>query len=155
MGALRDTRHGTKNFSQLGVRLINYYPGKHLPAEALVRFQPDGGILVASGTHELGTGMYTIMAHLAADALGVSPDLIDVELGDTTLPQVPISAGSMSASVTPAVELAAAKARLALFSSAIADDRSPLRRARADQLEFKDGRIFFKASPGRGEHSQP
>ena len=129
------------------------YPAKRLPAGALVRFQADGRILLASGTHELGTGMYTIMAQVAADALGVPPETIDVKLGDTTLPQAPISAGSMSAaSVTPAIELAAAKARLALFSRAVADPRSPFRGARADELEFKNGRIFLKASPSRGEH---
>jgi xanthine dehydrogenase YagR molybdenum-binding subunit len=129
------------------------YPAKRLPAGALVRFQPNGRITVASGTHELGTGMYTILAQVAADSLAISPDLIDAELGDTVLPQAPISAGSMSvASVTPAVQLAAAKARLNLFSMAIEDARSPVHGARADDLDFKEGKIFLKQSPAVAEH---
>jgi xanthine dehydrogenase YagR molybdenum-binding subunit len=48
------------------------YPAKRLPASALVRFQPDGRILVAVGTHELGTGMYIVLVQVAADTLGVS-----------------------------------------------------------------------------------
>ena len=129
------------------------YPAKRLPATALVRFQPDGRITSASGTHELGTGMYTILAQVAADSLGVSPDVVDAQLGDTVLPQAPISAGSMSvASVTPAVQLAAAKARLQLLSTAIEDARSPVHGARADDLDFKEGKIFLKQSPAVAEH---
>ena len=86
------------------------YPANRRPAGALVRLKPDGRVLVASGTHELGTGMYTVLTQVAADALGIAPDHVDAELGDTTLPQAPISAGSMStASVTPAVQAAAAE----------------------------------------------
>ncbi len=129
------------------------YPAKRLPAGALVRFQPNGRILVASGTHELGTGMYTVLAQVAAESLGLSPDLIDAQLGDTVLPQAPISAGSMSvASVTPAVQLAAGKARLKLLSMATEDARSPVHGARVDELDFKDGRIFLKRSPAVSEH---
>ena len=79
------------------------YPANRRPASALVRMKPDGRVLVASGTHELGTGTYTVLAQVAADALDVTPDLVDVEIGDTILPEAPISAGSMtSASVTTA-----------------------------------------------------
>ena len=65
------------------------------------------------------------------------------QLGDTVLPQAPISAGSMSvASVTPAVQLATGKARLKLLSTATEDARSPVHGARVDELDFKDGRFF-------------
>jgi xanthine dehydrogenase YagR molybdenum-binding subunit len=70
--------------------------------------QPNGRVLVASGTQEIGTGNYTIMTEVAAAVLGIAPSLVDARLGDTSLPEAPISAGSMStASVTPAVKAAA------------------------------------------------
>src|SRR5262249_53976241 len=98
------------------------YPAKRLPASASVRLQPNGRVLVASGTHELGTGMYTILVQVAADALGIAPDRIDAVLGDTTLPEAPISAGSMSvASVTPAVQAAAEQVRMKLCIVATRD----------------------------------
>jgi xanthine dehydrogenase YagR molybdenum-binding subunit len=129
------------------------YPAKRLPAAALVRFRPNGRVLVASGTHELGTGMYTILTQVAADSLGMSPDLIDAQLGDTVLPQAPISAGSMSvASVTPAVQFAAAKARLKLLAMAVKDVQSPVYGARVDEVDFKDGNIFRNQSPAVSEH---
>lgn len=128
------------------------YPGNRAPAAALVRFQPDGRVLVASGTQDLGTGTYTIMAQVAADGLNISPSLIDVKLGDTTLPKAPVSGGSMSAaSVTPAVKAAAMQARLKLLTLAASDSQSPVHGATAEELDFKDGKIFRKSSPENSE----
>src|SRR4029077_18148960 len=84
------------------------YPATRRPASVLVRMNPDGRVLVATGTHELGGGTYTILAKMVAETLALPPDLIDVRIGATTLPEAPISAGSMTtASVMPAVQAAA------------------------------------------------
>jgi xanthine dehydrogenase YagR molybdenum-binding subunit len=84
------------------------YPAKRMPASALARLTTDGGIVVQAATHELGTGTYTSMSQVAADALGVPVERIQFELGDTDYPENPISAGSMTASSTgPAVHAAA------------------------------------------------
>jgi xanthine dehydrogenase YagR molybdenum-binding subunit len=84
------------------------YPAKRLPASALARLMPDGTIVVEAATHELGTGTYTSMSQLAADALGLPIERIRFDLGDTSLPENPISAGSMTAASTgPAVHAAA------------------------------------------------
>jgi xanthine dehydrogenase YagR molybdenum-binding subunit len=84
------------------------YPARRLPASALARLTADGAIVVQAATHELGTGTYTSMTQIAADALGVPVDRIRFELGDTNYPENPISAGSMTASSTgPAVHAAA------------------------------------------------
>jgi xanthine dehydrogenase YagR molybdenum-binding subunit len=129
------------------------YPGKNLPSGALVRLQPDGRVLVQAGSQEIGTGMYTIMAQVAADVLSVSPSLVDARLGDTNYPEAPISAGSMStASVGPAVQQAAMEAKQQLFKMAISDSRSPVHGASLEQVDFQDGKIFVKATPARSEH---
>ncbi|HEY2459537.1 MAG TPA: xanthine dehydrogenase family protein molybdopterin-binding subunit [Candidatus Acidoferrum sp.] len=128
------------------------YPGNRLPAGALVRLQPNGRVLVESGTQEIGTGMYTIMTQVTADTLGISPELVDARLGDTNMPEGPISAGSMStASVTPALQEAAKQAREKLLSLAIQDAQSPVHGAAVEDVEFADGKIFRKGSPGSGE----
>ncbi len=151
-------RRGEPGSMRAGSLLVGWgmatetYPAKRLPAGAVVRFQPDGRVVVASGTHELGTGTYTIMTQVAADALGIPPQMIAVEIGDTHFPEAPISAGSMTAaSVMPAVQSAALKARLELFKLAIDDEDSPVYRLRADEVDLQDGKIFRKASPGRAE----
>ena len=128
------------------------YPGKNLPAMALVRFQPNGRVLVASGTQEIGTGNYTIMTQVAAEVLRISPELIDARLGDTSLPEAPISAGSMStASVTPAVKAAAEQARQKLITQAITDRKSPLYRAASEDVDFQEGNLILKSAPARTE----
>ena len=126
------------------------YPGNRMAASALVRFLPNGRVLVASGTQDLGTGTYTIMSQVAADTLGISTDLIDVKLGDTTLPKAPVSGGSMSAaSVTPAVKVAATQARLKILTMAAGDSQSPVHGATPEELDFKDGKVFRKAAPDK------
>ena len=121
-------------------------------AQAVVRILHSGRAYVGSGTQDLGTGTYTIMADTAAHALGLDPALIDVELGDSTLPTAPPSTGSQSAaSVCPAVRQAASKARLQLFNLAIADAQSPVHGLKPEDLELRDGRLFLKADPSRGE----
>src|SRR5947207_4563587 len=84
------------------------YPAKRLPASASASLEPDGSIVVRAATHEFGTGTYTSMSQVAADALGVPVERIRFELGDTNYPENPISAGSMTAASTgPAVHAAA------------------------------------------------
>ena len=128
------------------------YPGKNLPASALVRFETNGRVVVASGTQEIGTGNYTIMTQVAADVLQLSAGMIDAQLGDTSLPEAPISAGSMStASVTPAVLVAAGKAKEKLIAMAVADKGSPVYGARAEDVFFEDGNITLSAQPSKSE----
>ncbi len=128
------------------------YPAKNLPASALVRFEPNGRIVVASGTQEIGTGNYTIMTQIVADVLRVPAGLIDARLGDTNLPVAPISAGSMStASVGPAIKAAAESARQKVIALAVADRQSPLYGARPDDVEFEGGRISGKSDSAKRE----
>jgi xanthine dehydrogenase YagR molybdenum-binding subunit len=128
------------------------YPARRLPASARIRFQPDGRVLVASGTQEIGNGMYTVLTEVAAACLDISASLIDARLGDTVLPPAPISAGSMStASVTPAVQAAAAAARQNLLIIAISDPESPVHGLSLDEVGFSGGRIFPKTSPEKFE----
>src|SRR2546428_14062938 len=64
------------------------------PAKARVTLKRDGSALVETGTHDLGTGTYTVMQQVAADTLGLAPDKVIVRLGDTRLPASPASIGS-------------------------------------------------------------
>ena len=88
------------------------YPARQLPASARVTIKADGTANVQVGTQDLGTGTYTVMSQVAADALGIPVDKITFELGDTALPEAPLSAGSFTAaSVGSAVKLACQKAK--------------------------------------------
>jgi xanthine dehydrogenase YagR molybdenum-binding subunit len=60
------------------------YPVYLSPAAAKVRLSADGSVVAQSGTHELGTGTYTAMTMIVADALGLPVEKVRFELGGTT-----------------------------------------------------------------------
>ena len=92
--------------------------------------------MVKCATQDIGTGTYTIITQVAADALGLPANRIVVEIGDSQLPEAPVSGGSMTAaSVTPAVQAAARQARSQLVARAIADSESPLHGLAAEDIE--------------------
>jgi xanthine dehydrogenase YagR molybdenum-binding subunit len=151
-------RNATPGQMVEGNNLIGYgmatatYPANRSAAMAVVRFMPDGRVFVGSGTQDLGTGMYTIMQQTAAEELGVDLSLIDVKLGDSTLPKAPVSGGSQSAaSVCPAVQEACKQAKLKAGTLAIGDAQSPLHGAMAVDIDVHGGRIFLKNDSSRGE----
>jgi xanthine dehydrogenase YagR molybdenum-binding subunit len=90
------------------------------PAGAMVKWNPDGSVEVASGTQDIGTGTRTALAQIAAEELGVDVRCVAVHLGDTAWGlYAPTSAGSATlASVGPAVRAAAANARNELLDHA-------------------------------------
>ncbi len=126
------------------------YPANRSPAEALVRVMPDGSAVVQSGSQDLGTGTYTVMTQVAADALGFPPTRVRFELGDSRMPKAPVSGGSQSvASVAPAVEAACRKARTRLIAMALADPKSPVYGAAPDQVVVEGGQL--RAGTARAE----
>ena len=116
------------------------YPAHQRPSSAIAKIKQDGTVVVQAGSHDLGTGTYTIMAQIAADAIGQSFEKVRFELGDTTMPEAPLAAGSQTAaSVGSAVKKAAAAARAELVKTAIADSRSPLYGTPEAEIEAADG----------------
>jgi xanthine dehydrogenase YagR molybdenum-binding subunit len=80
------------------------YPAFSSPTEVRVRVEAGARVAVECATHDLGTGMYTVIAQVAADALALPRERIIVRIGDSAYPQAPVAGGSQStASVAPAV----------------------------------------------------
>jgi len=86
------------------------YPSNIAAAAVRVTLNPDNTARVQCATHEIGTGVYTVCALVAADKLGVKPENVHVAVGDSDLPPAPVSGGSNStASVSNAVAKACAE----------------------------------------------
>ena len=121
------------------------YPANRSAAQAVVRMLPGGRMFVGSGSQDLGTGTYTIMAQTAAAGLGIDPTLVEVKLGDSMLPKAPVSGGSQSAaSVLPAIQDATAQLKLKLADLAIADPGSPLHGLNTTDVDVKDGKLVSR-----------
>jgi xanthine dehydrogenase YagR molybdenum-binding subunit len=88
------------------------YPARMSPSSAVARMRADGTLLVQAGTQDIGTGTYTIMTQIAADAMDVPVDQVHFDLGDTVFPETPVSGGSQTAASTgSAVKAACEKLR--------------------------------------------
>src|SRR6266446_3301785 len=121
-------------------------------AEANMQLRDDGTVRVACATQDIGTGTYTILAQLVSERTGVSLDKIEVELGDSALPDGPISGGSLAtSSVIPAVFKAADQAITSLLIIAVATPGSPFLGHKPGDLALEGGRVFAKAEgPAQG-----
>ena len=138
-----------------GNELIGYgmatatYPANRSAAQAVVRLLPGGKLFVGSGSQDLGTGTYTIMAQQAAAPLGIDPKLVEVKIGDSSLPKAPVSGGSQSAaSVLPAVMDAAQQLKLKIADLAVADPQSPFHGMNTVDLDVKQAKVVSKSKPG-------
>lgn len=128
------------------------YPTRRSPASAVARILPDGRAWVRAGSQDIGTGTYTVMTQVAADALGLPPSRVRFELGDTEMPETPVSGGSQTAaSVGSAVNAAALAVRSKVVQLAIADSSSPLFGAREEDVGAADGKLSLASDPSRGE----
>ncbi|MDG3005332.1 xanthine dehydrogenase family protein molybdopterin-binding subunit [Paludisphaera mucosa] len=110
----------------------------------------DGKLTISSATEDIGTGTYTIMTQVAAEALGLAMADVTFLLGDSTLPQAPVEGGSFTASsVGPAVQAACEAIRADLLGYALKLDGSPLAGAKIDDVEFVDGTIRLRDAPAK------
>jgi xanthine dehydrogenase YagR molybdenum-binding subunit len=105
------------------------YPTYRMPASASARLTLDGAstvrALVQTASQDLGTGTYTVMTQIAADALGLAPELVRFELGDSSMPPSPVSGGSMTAASTgSAVFEACTAVRKQLADQGVTDQAS-------------------------------
>ena len=110
------------------------------PAKARVTLNADGSALVEAGTHEIGGGTYTVMQQVAADAIGLPPEKVAVQLGDTRLPASHPAIGSATmANAGASVLLAANVARAEAVALALSGRNAPFAGAEAKDVVTGDG----------------
>jgi isoquinoline 1-oxidoreductase subunit beta len=134
----------------LGIRFAENKFGK-LPASgaswqphAFLRVAPDDTVTVIIGKAEMGQGIYTGMAMVAAEELDVDPSRVKVEMAGAdavfNVPFMPLqfTGGSMSTSTTyPQLREAGAKARAMLLAAAATHWDVPMA-----GLRTEDGKVF-------------
>ncbi|MGB3481535.1 MAG: xanthine dehydrogenase family protein molybdopterin-binding subunit [Mycobacterium sp.] len=102
------------------------YPGRRMPASCRVRTGAGGRVQFASATHEIGTGVRTVMTQIAAEETGLPLEMVEFVSGDSHYPDAPYSGASQTtATVGSAVALAAQEWR-----------RRSTAGVPADQLDF-------------------
>ncbi|HSS59879.1 MAG TPA: xanthine dehydrogenase family protein molybdopterin-binding subunit [Candidatus Limnocylindrales bacterium] len=124
---------------------LGAWGGARTPSAAGCRVEPDGTVSVVVGSPDI-SGTATGLAIIAAEAFGVSPDRVRVEVGDTvTAPFSTTSSGSqVTYSVGGAVYEAAREARRQLLEIATEELE-----AAPEDLDIIDGRVAVKGAPNR------
>lgn len=97
--ARRGKPGGTRDGQWLvGMGMAAAIRGNPLKAStARVRLDPDGVLTVQTAMTDIGTGSYTILTQVAASMLGLPPERVRMELGDSALPMAAGSGGSFGA----------------------------------------------------------
>ena len=74
------------------------YPAYMAPGRASAHVDRDGRHTVRIAAADIGTGARTALTQIAADTLGVAPEAVRVEIGDSDLPRAGVAGGSMGTS---------------------------------------------------------
>ncbi|GBU18991.1 MULTISPECIES: xanthine dehydrogenase family protein molybdopterin-binding subunit [Methylobacterium] len=111
---------------------------------------PDGRLELGNATGDLGTGTYTILTQIGADALGLRMEDVTVKLGDTRLAEAPVAGGSWTAASSGTAAMRACRdiAEQA-FRLARGLDESPLANVEFDRVVLEGGRIAVADDPAR------
>lgn len=122
------------------------HPGMVEGSMATLRLNLDGTVDVCSGATDLGTGIGTTLAQIAAEELGIDVHAVRVVLGDTDV--TPFDAGAHASrtlfNAGNAVVRAAADARTQMFAVA-----AELLEADPSDLEMAGGQIAVRGAPQR------
>ncbi|MGR8012011.1 xanthine dehydrogenase family protein molybdopterin-binding subunit [Streptomyces hypolithicus] len=70
------------------------YPVLVSPSSATAHAAPDGTYVIRTNATDIGTGARTVLAQIAADALGTPLEKVRIEIGSSALPAAPLAGGS-------------------------------------------------------------
>ena len=131
------TKHG------IGMALGGY-PFRPGLGAATIRVNPDGTAHVLVGVTDIGTGAKSTMAIIAAEALGIPLNQLQLTNGDTDV--TPYSVGESGSRTTaftgPAVIAAAEDVRRQIFNLAAGQLK-----VKPEELDLREGQVFVKTDP--------
>ncbi|PPS24631.1 aldehyde oxidase, partial [Pseudomonas amygdali pv. morsprunorum] len=113
-----------------------------MKASAKARLEADGSLVVSSATTDIGTGTYTVMTQIAAEASGIDVQNVTFLLGDSSLPTAPLQGGSFTvSSVGTAVQQACQALQRQVLE--VAKGLHPqFASATPDEVRFEAGKLY-------------
>jgi len=132
----------SKQFDILGIKMFD---------SCEIRVHPTGKAIARFGTKSQGQGHETTYAQILAEELGIPPEHIQVEEGDTDT--APYGLGTYASRSTPVAGAAAALAARKVRDKA-RKIAAHLLEAAEEDLEWERGKFFVKGSPDRAKTIQ-
>ena len=127
------------------------YPYYRMPGgKARLTLDSNGHAIAAFAGHEMGMGTATAQGQVVADRLGLSFDCVDISYGNSEIGGTILAGGS---SQTASIGAAVIAAHEALVTELIklAGKQSPLHGLKHEEVETRDGGIWSRVDPLRGE----
>lgn len=119
-----------------------------MPASAKACIDATGKLIVSSATTDIGTGTYTVMTQIAAEAMGFPMEQVEFKLGDSSMSEAPLQGGSFTvSSVGSAVQKACLELRRKLLDTVQQSPASPFSGKTLEEIDFADGWLFIKNDP--------
>jgi xanthine dehydrogenase YagR molybdenum-binding subunit len=116
------------------------YPVHRMQSSARAIILENGSAIVQAGSQDIGTGTWTVMTQIAADALSLPMKRVQFESGDTKLPATAVSGGSTTVSSTgAAIKLACDDVLNKLTDLCLHDSGSPLYGTLKEKIVCRDG----------------
>ena len=131
------------------------YPTHIGAATARVRLSSDGRAHVQVAAHEIGTGVMTVVAQMAAERLGLPLDAVQVELGDSNYPPVPVAGGSNQTASCCSAVMKACDALMAKLNGAGDKPETVGAKAPGNSLESKFARLGVSTLEEYAEYIPP
>lgn len=119
------------------------------PTAARARLTSDGRLHIATAASDIGTGTYTILAQTASEAFSIPIDRIDIELGDSTLPECPTEGGSWTAASAGAAVWLACQSLREKFLKALAKSGNTPERIKQSEVILTEGELHGVRDGGR------
>ncbi|WP_082522143.1 xanthine dehydrogenase family protein molybdopterin-binding subunit [Ramlibacter sp. Leaf400] len=119
-------------------------------AQVSATLHPDGRLELASAASDIGTGTYTALCMVAAEAMGLPLEQVTFRLGDSSLPQAPLEGGSSHvATLGSAVAGVCDELRRKLWSMARTMRSSPFRSShRSTEVAFAEEQMRWRQADG-------
>ena len=115
-------------------------------ATVIVKVAGDGSVSLNFGAMDIGTGTKTVMAMVVAEELGVAPDRIEIEQGDTATSPFAVQSGG---SQTVIVNAPAARSAALDVKRQILDMAAAQLKVSAAGLALRDGAVVVADDPAR------
>ncbi|HEA30667.1 MAG TPA: xanthine dehydrogenase family protein molybdopterin-binding subunit [Leeuwenhoekiella sp.] len=129
-------------------KLIGYgmatstYPANRAGGAVRLVMDAKGILTVQTAVQDIGTGTWTVMGQIAADAMGISSEMVNMELGDTDFPQGFVSGGSnLTATAGSYIIIAVKKFKEKLLQLSIAQEKSPHYQSSVEDLSIQEGMV--------------
>lgn len=120
---------------------LHKWGGTGIPGEQVrVNINPDGSVLARSSTQDLGTANRTVLAIVTAEILGLKPEDITVQIGESNWEKSHGSGGSTTCpSTAPATLYAVTEARDNFLAKLALNLKEPV-----EELSLKEGQLLIR-----------